>query len=88
MITSSIRKVAEVKGSKKMSKSQFEKCLKQLYVEYIHNKKEKPHSKKIVGGDDFPIPVSEMFNTSSLKFAPFEHAKVQHISNVPFSNFQ
>ena len=85
-MTSSIRKIAETKGSKTFSKSRFEKCLKQLYIEYITKKKPSKRA-KIIGGSDFPIPISEMLNISSLKFAPYEHQDVHRISDVPFSNF-
>jgi len=84
-MTSSVRKIAEMKGSKKLSKQEFDRCLKQLYVEYIKKiKSSKPN--KIVGGNNFPVSMSEILNLSSLKFAPFT-SSVQKIQNFPRSNF-
>ena len=86
-MTSSIRKIAETKGSKKkLSKREIDRCLKQLYVEYIKKRKSsKPN--KIVGGENFPVSVGEMLNISSLKFAPYT-PNVENIQNSPRSHFE
>ena len=66
--------------------SQMSHVLKKMYVKYRFDTM-KQSGKKMKGGKAFPIPMTSIYNTSSLDLKPFEYPQVQSSGRAPFSNF-
>ena len=66
--------------------SQMSRVLKKMYVQYQNDMTKQP-GKKMNGGKAFPIPMSSIFDTSSLDSKPFGYSQVQTSGRAPYSNF-